>query len=171
MANMPYVSTASPADPLDGDYPVLFPSRPNAASLRTTADYHRSLLEERQDSASFNSRKPQDGAGPQYDDNEAGIDLTAALHCKSWKPSRREKAGQQETTAAGLRHPELTQQDLEEFESLPLAIRRKVSLEYSIYVFRVCDTVIIIPARLESRSSSQRLWPFFSFLVWPIETR
>ena len=145
---MPYVSTVAAADELEGDYPDLCPTRPNAASLRSTADYHRSLLEERHDSASFGSRRKQDLPGSSLEDNEPAV-----LCSKSWKTSKREKT-QQEAAAAKFRHPELTQQDLEEFESLPLAIRRKVSIVYFIPIQIFLPLLPFFPSPIQATADS-----------------
>ncbi len=103
---------------LDGDYPNLCPTRPNAAALGSTADYHRSLLDQQQDST-LNCRRTHDFADLQ---NDCDL-LPKSRRSSKWDRNRLTA----QTNASKLRHPELTQEDLEEFESLPLAIRRKVS--------------------------------------------
>lgn len=112
---VPFVSVMD-NDELDGDCPNSCPNRANAAALRITADYHQSLLDQRDDSASNNWRK-HDLADPQH-----GRDTFP--RCK--RTAKWDKTRLEPTNDSHFR-PELTQQDIDEFESLPLAIRRKVS--------------------------------------------
>lgn len=113
--DVPFVSTMDD-DELEGEYSSLCPNRANAAALRSTADYHQSLLDQRHKSAS-NDWKKHDLADPQPDRDT----LPRCKRSAKWDKPRPEQ-----TNAASFR-PGLTQQDIEEFESLPLAIRRKVS--------------------------------------------
>lgn len=115
VTGMPFVSAIE--DQLDGDYPNLYPTRPNANALRSTADYHRSLLDQHHDSGS-NDWKKHELADTQRD----GDTPPKCTRASKWDKTRHEQ-----TNTSKFGHPGLTQQDLEEFESLPLAIRRKVS--------------------------------------------
>ncbi|RYP38129.1 hypothetical protein DL767_002646 [Monosporascus sp. MG133] len=100
---------------LDGNDPSLCLDRPNAVALASTADYHRSLLDQHLHSASngWIKHEPQ---GSQRDSRRRCVDSATGALTATFSKSR--KTGKSP-------HPEFTQQDLEEFESLPIAIRRK----------------------------------------------
>lgn len=117
---MPYVSAVD--DQLDGDYPNLCPGRPKAAALGSTADYHRSLLDQHHDSTSSQNRKTLDLEELQADEDPSFCPKSRIS--SRWGDKSRHRS---QATSSKYQHSGLTQQDLEEFESLPLAIRRKVS--------------------------------------------
>ncbi|RYP73744.1 hypothetical protein DL771_003457 [Monosporascus sp. 5C6A] len=100
---------------LDGNDPSPCLDRPNAVALASTADYHRSLLDQRQHSAS-NGWSKHESQGSQQDNRRRCVDSATGAFTATFPKSR--KTGKSP-------HPEFTQQDLEEFESLPIAIRRK----------------------------------------------
>ncbi|RYO75071.1 hypothetical protein DL766_000883 [Monosporascus sp. MC13-8B] len=102
-------------DELDGNDHSPCQDRPNAIALASTADYHRSLLDQHQHSASNSWSKPE-LQGSQQDSRRRCVDSATGALTATFSKSR--KTGKSP-------HPEFTPQDLEEFESLPIAIRRK----------------------------------------------
>ncbi|KAI1336418.1 hypothetical protein F5Y15DRAFT_206402 [Xylariaceae sp. FL0016] len=153
MSNMqPQVTTVD-----GGSYPGPHPGRTNAVALSTTADYHDSLLLDQQQQHEERRRQRQKQRAHQQTRPSSPdtspilrqwLPLTKSKRCcaqsrnrggectsgggKAKKRERRDdgRTDQGEAIrdmAASLPQPHLTRQEVEEFEALPIAVRRKVS--------------------------------------------
>lgn len=142
----------------DGNYTDLQVTRVNAAGRSSTIDYHNSLLDQaRQQHESEQPERPHTHqCHPTHNHSLGSI--------RQWLPlsniKRQRTSGNNDNSGRGCNkkaknekdhnnrelapppHPHLTRKDIEEFEALPVAIRRKVSFDHILFSFFIYSSFL-----------------------------
>ncbi|KAI1479860.1 hypothetical protein F4774DRAFT_109469 [Daldinia eschscholtzii] len=116
----------------EGNYPDIQAARPNTVDLRSTVDYHNSLLDQARQQHELAAQHPKahshrGHSGPNHHSLSSlrqWLGTTVNSNSTARKKTKNER-DQPNCDMALPPHPHLTRKEIEEFEALPIAIRRK----------------------------------------------
>lgn len=123
----------------EGNYPDIQAARPNTiVDLRSTVDYHNSLLDQARQQHELaqppKAHSHRGHSGPNHHSLSSlrqWLGTTVNSNSTVRKKTNRNERDQLNYDMTLPPHPHLTRKEIEEFEALPIAIRRKVS--YNIF--------------------------------------